>query len=143
MANLDEILKVEGGLHGWPLFHRPFSDFFFKIGSDKKVKQAKSIRKKFYDFSYIFFSSDSNFFHANSCKLVYFCTKHKYIVYNCMNVFFHSVFFHWICFWSQKWSKMINKKVASLSWTCLFIKLVMNDLFLACLHKIYRNTIMK
>jgi hypothetical protein len=39
-------------------------------------------------------------------------------------------------------SKMIqDKKVASLSWICLFIKLVKNDLFLACLHKIYRNTI--
>ena len=51
-----------------------------------------------------------------------------------MNVFFHSVFFHWIWFWSQKWSKMINKKVASLVWICLFIKLVINDLFWACFY---------
>ena len=44
-------------------------------------------------------------------------------------VFFLLNFSHWIWFSSQKWSKVINKKVASLPWICLFIFFVKLSLF--------------
>ena len=68
-----------------------FRLFFQSWVWQKKVKQAKSIRKKFYDFFYIFFSSDSNFF---PCKLVQTCANLLIFEPNINTIV-------WICFSTQ------------------------------------------
>jgi len=70
-------------------FYPPFFGFFSKVGLTIKVKKAKSLRKKFYDFFVNFFFRQIPFFSVQTCpNLFIFEPNITTIIWGCFSTQF-------------------------------------------------------